>query len=296
MRIACLAVLALAVVVLPARATEALYAATSRAALVTDPARGAGSLYRVDPGKGSIELIGPLRIEGVPIGVTGLADDPATGVLYGITAEASPNYPHSLVTIDIGTAAAKFVGDIGAPATDIAFGPHGNLYTWLRLTRQLAIVDTSDGAAQPIGPAGPPTETAALTIDANDRAYLTIAGATGTLDTIDTNSGLITPGPRIAGAPFQGINSLTVTPGGRLFAVNTNLGRPASTMLIAIDPASGAVSQIVPLPNDADALVFVEPPWRLADLAASRGALTAAAAVVVVIAVAAFLFGTTRRG
>lgn len=295
MRIASMILLALCACLHPARAAEALFAATSRSVLPSDTTQSAGNLYRIDIGNGSIELIGAVRVDGLPVGITGLADDPRTGVLYGITAESSPNYPHSLVTIDPRSGAAKFVGDIGAPASDIAFGPHGNLFAWLRVTRQLAVVDTSNGAAQPIGRPAAPTETGAIAIDESDRAFVAIAGANGTLDTIDTNSGELKPGPKINGAPFHGINSLTITPRGRLFAVNTNLGRPASALLIVIDPATGAASQLGPLPNDADAVVFVDAPWRLSDLFASRGAVTAAAAVIVFVAVIAYLLGTSRR-
>jgi DNA-binding beta-propeller fold protein YncE len=44
-----------------------------------------GQLYRIDPTTGAATLVGPLRIGGAPIAVTGLAVDPTTNRLYGTT-------------------------------------------------------------------------------------------------------------------------------------------------------------------------------------------------------------------
>jgi hypothetical protein len=285
-----------AVMPLFAHAAETLYAASVRSGVNTGSSTIAGSLYRINPSTGGIKLIGPIRVDGtVPIGVTGVADHPLTRVVYGITAESSPNHPRSLVTIDVDSGAAKLVGDVGAAGTDIAFAPDGNLFVWLRQTSQLGAVDLATGVARPIGSPGPPSETGGLTIGANGRAYLAATGATGSLDTIDTNTGAITKGPQLTGAPFGGINSLTLAPGGSILAVNTNLGSPANTVLVRIDVASGKVTQIGPLPNDTDALAFVERPWKLEDLLSSRRALTLIAALVVAGFVVAFFLGTRRR-
>jgi hypothetical protein len=275
---------------------ETLYAASVRSGINAGAPSVAGSLYRINPSTGGIKLIGPIRIDGtVPIGVTGVADHPSTGVVYGITAESSPSHPHSLVTIDIGSGVAKLVGDLGASGTDIAFGPGGNLFVWLRQTSQLGAVDLATGVARPIGPPGPPSETGGLTIDTNGRTYLAATGATGTLDTIDRNTGVVTKGPKLEGAPFGGINSLAIAPDGSILAVNTNLGSPANTVLVRINVATGNVTQIGPLPNDTDALAFVEQPWSLAEVLSSRRTLTLIAALVVVGLVVAFFLGTRRR-
>jgi hypothetical protein len=277
-------------------AGETLYAASVRSSLNAGAHAIAGSLYRINPSTGGIKLIGPIRIDGtIPIGVTGVADHPLTGVVYGITAESSPSNPRSLVTLDVDSGVATLVGDLGAAGTDIAFAPDGNLFVWLRQTSQLGAVDLATGVARPIGTPGAPSETGGLTIDARGRAFLAATGATGTLDTIDTNTGAITKGPRLSGAPFGGINSLTLAPGESILAVNTNLGSPANTVLVRIDLATGKVTQIGPLPIDTDALAFVERPWKLADLLASRGALTLIVALAIAGFVAAFFLGT-RRG
>jgi hypothetical protein len=277
------------------QAAEALYAASVRSGFGTTNSAVAGSLYRIDAATGGIKLVGPIRVDGsVPIGVTGLADHPATRVVYGITAETSPNHPHSLVTIDVESGIAKVIGDLGSHGTDIAFGPGGNLFTWLPKTSQLAAIDLVSGAARPVGTPGAPSETGGLAIDASGRAYVASTGATGSVDTIDTNSGTITKGPMLKGAPFGGINSLTIAPGGSILAVNTNLGSPANTVLVRIELSTGNVTQIGPLPNDTDALAFVEQSWKLADLVSSRGALTLIAALAVV-GVIAFFLGTRRR-
>jgi sugar lactone lactonase YvrE len=279
---------------LSAHAAEGLYTASVRGTLGNDVAAVAGSLYRVDPDNGAITLVGPLRIDGqLPIGITGLADHPRGGILYGITSGSSPNHPHSLVTIDVASGRAQLVGDLGAVASDIAFDAAGNLFAWLPRSSQVAVIDLSNGVARPIGPAGRGSETGGLAIDAQGHAWVASTGATGSIDSVDTNTGAVRAGPALTGTPFPGgINSLTFSPRGRLYAVNTNLGSPANTLLIAINPATGAVTQLGALPNDTDALVFVEPPWKLADLLESRATLTTIAVVVVMISVAlVFVFG-----
>jgi hypothetical protein len=109
----------------------------------------------------------------------------------------------------------------------------------------------------PIGSARTPGAPAGLAIDGKGSAFITPTGATGTLDTVDMATGVVTTGPALTGAPFpSGINSMTFTPSGLLLAVNTNAGAPAHTHLVTINTASGHVSTIGTLPDDTDALSF----------------------------------------
>src|SRR5436309_3342301 len=96
---------------LPSLAEPQLYAATVRSR--TGPGDdAAGNLYLVDPSDASFRSVGPLRLQGRSIGITGLAVHPKTGVLYGVTAGSSPAYRNSLVTIDPATAEASMVGEM----------------------------------------------------------------------------------------------------------------------------------------------------------------------------------------
>src|SRR5512140_427461 len=93
-------VLVAAAVAFSAHGEVTLYAATMHAHPGTNAGDMAGSLYVVDPSTGAAKLVGTLRLDGKPVGITGLAEHPSTGDLYGATAGTSPNHRNSLVTID----------------------------------------------------------------------------------------------------------------------------------------------------------------------------------------------------
>ena len=246
-------VLAAVTVALPlaAAATQSLYATSVRSVVGKDATRVVGNLYRVDPDADRFALVGALRVDAsTPIAVTGLSNHPVTGALYGVTSELSPNHARSLVTIDPKTAEATVVGPLGAIGSDLVFDSHGNLYAWLRETGQLALIDIATGEARPIGPARKATEIGGLGVDSRDRLFVASTGPTGTLDAIDAGTGAITTGPRLHGAPYPGgINSLTMSPSGDFLAVNTNLGSPAITALVRIEPATGRVTKVALLPK-----------------------------------------------
>ena len=243
----------------PAAAQQKLYAASVRSA---PSARGdipiAGNLYSVNLATSTSTLVGAIRLPGgKPIGVTGMAAHPKTGVLYGITSEQSPNNPRSLVTIDPASGQATLVGELGAVGSDIAFDTKGTLYMWLPATSQLGIVDPSSAAVTPLGrPAGPGSP-AGIAVDPQGMIFVTAKGAGGTLDNVDLASGALQVGPPLTGAPFSTqINSMSFSPSGLLLAVNSNGGSPAETRLVTINTATGAVATIGALPDDTDALAF----------------------------------------
>ena len=245
---------------LPARAVvHTLYAASVRTGVVAQgEAPIAGNLYTVNLANGTATLVGAIRLPGAkPIGVTGMAAHPSTGVLYGITSEQSPNHPHVLVTIDVKTAAATLVGDLGVTGSDISFDPKGTLYVWLPATTQLGIVDQSTGAVTPLGRPGPAGSPAGIAVDPQGMVFVTAKGAGGSLDNVDLATGALQIGPPLTGAPFSTqINSMSFSPSGLLLAVNSNGGAPASTRLVTINTATGVVATIGSLPDDTDALAF----------------------------------------
>jgi len=156
-RVISLFFLALAFTAPLASAQQKLYAASVRSA---PSARGdvpiAGNLYAVNLATSTSTLIGAIRLPGGrPIGVTGLAAHPKSGVLYGITSEQSPNNPRSLVTIDPASGVATLVGELGTAGSDISFDLKGTLFMWLPATSQLGIVNPSSAAVSPLGRPGP---------------------------------------------------------------------------------------------------------------------------------------------
>jgi hypothetical protein len=238
-------------------ALHTLYAASVRTAVSAETPI-AGNLYTVNLANGIATLVGPIRLPGSKsIGVTGLAAHPASGVLYGITSEKSPNSPHALVTIDPASGAAELVGDLRFVGTDIAFDSNGTLYVWLPDTSQLGTVNIADAAVSPIGKAGPGGSPAAVAVDPSGMIYVIARGASGTLDNVDLATGALQIGPQLTGAPFSTqINAMSFSPSGLLLAVNSNGGSPANTRLVTINTATGVVATIGPLPDDIDALTF----------------------------------------
>lgn len=257
-----LAALLIAVAAAPGAAfAQKLYAASVRN-LIEGGAEGiGGSLYVVTPATGVSTFVAPIQLEGgVPLGVTGLAAHPLTGVFYGITSPLSRTNPLSLVTISPITGNAKMVGTLGVMGSDIAFSRSGTLFVWLPETSQIGVVNLDTGAATPIGRARSAGSPAGLAIDDETRVFITSKGASGTLDTIDITTGAVTAGPVMKGAPFDAlINSMSFTPEGRLIAVNSNSGSPALARLVSIDTTTGIVTTLGNMPDDTDGLTFASP-------------------------------------
>jgi hypothetical protein len=267
-----------------AAAQQKLYAASVRSA---PSARGdvpiAGNLYSVNLATSTATLIGAIRLSGArPIGVTGMAAHPKTGVVYGITSEQSPNSPRSLVTIDPTSGVATLVGELAAVGSDISFDAKGKLYMWLPGTSQLGIIDPSSASVMPLGRPGPPGSPAGIAIDPQGMVFVTAKGAGGTLDNVDLASGALQVGPVLTGAPFATqINSMSFSPSGLLLAVNSNGGSPAETRLVTINTATGLVTTIGALPDDTDALAFTG--GLSANLAPTFSTLNPGARVVVAV-------------
>lgn len=239
-------------------APSQLYVASVRSGGVNTDAPISGNLYTVNLSNGASQLVGAIRLPGSrAIGVAGLSFHPKTGVLYGVTAEQSPNEPHSLVTIDPETGAATLIGDLGYIASDASFDSKGVLYVWLQTTSQVGTVDLTSGAVTRIGRPRPAGTPAGIAIDPNDMIYVTSKGASGTLDNVNTITGELQQGPPLTGAPFSTqINSMSFSPSGLLLAINSNGGSPAASRLVTINTATGAVATIGNVPDDSDALAF----------------------------------------
>lgn len=240
---------------LPLRA-ETMYVATLRDNVADDTG---GALYSVDMGEHRASLVAPIRIGGaVPIGLTGLAVHPKTGVFYGITGSVSPTLPKSLVTIDPRTGNATLVGKLGFTAADIRFDAKGTLYAWLIDKNCLGIVDVGTGAAKPLeGSSYEQTLGGGIAVNRDGLIYISANSPGGSLDTFDPHEGKVRSGPQMKGAPYvSSINSMAFGDDGTLYAVNSNLGTPAKTRLISIDVKSGETRDLMGLPDDVDSISF----------------------------------------
>ena len=252
-------VAAAALIAATAAHAQTLYCASLRSFANAGSQIVVGNLFTVNMANTQAALVAPIKLEGnSAVGITGMAVHPATGIFYGITSGLSPDYPVSLVTIDPETGNASLIGRLTMPGSDISFDSGGTLYIWVQSTRQVGKVNLATGVVTPLGQPGPPTTAGGLAIDPKDNmAYITPAGAAGTLDRVDLRTGDITHGPQLTGAPFPAaINAMTFTPSGLLIAVNSNAGVPQSTFLVSINTATGVVSPMGTLPDDTDALTF----------------------------------------
>jgi hypothetical protein len=240
-------------------AAQTLYAVSVRT--YSDPAyKGIeGSLYTVSPQTGTSSLVTGLSVGGTtPIGLDGLAVHPGTGVFYGITAPNSAVIPQSLVTVDPRSGSVSLIGDLGHAGSDIAFDSDGTLFIWIPETRQLGTVNLATGAVTTRGrPGERGASKGGFTIVGKGVGVVAATGATGTLDTVDMATGALTTGPTLTGAPFPNlISGLAYAPSGELFAINTNFGTSSLANLVTIDPKTGSVTDVGPLPNDTDAMTF----------------------------------------
>ena len=250
------------IVLVAATAVEAqvLYTASTRSYFA--PSDVVGRLYVVDPETAAAREIGPIRLAGgVYLGITGLAVHPRDGTLYGITAGLVPSVRPSLVKIDPASAEATLVGPLGHAASDINFDAEGTLFIWLTDVNRLGTVDLKTGAASPRGPAlaGTDAPGGGIAIDGRGVAYIAATTAAGTLDTVQTKTGERAVGPVLSGAPYlSSIHSMTFSRDGTLYGVNSNMAAPSRAMLVTIDPRTGVVTPVGPLPEDADGLAFSE--------------------------------------
>jgi hypothetical protein len=121
---------------------------------------GAGALYTLDPRTGAATLVHAMvgaSNASLTYGVTGLAFQPGTGVLFGTTSPDSPNSGNSLVTINPANGQVTVIGasGTGRPYTDIAFAPNGTLYGWLvgsgATTISAATVNLTTAAGTSVG-------------------------------------------------------------------------------------------------------------------------------------------------
>jgi hypothetical protein len=239
-------------------AAQTLYAVSVRT--YSDPSYHGveGNLYTVDADTAATKLVTSLNVSGkTPVGLDGLAIHPRTGVFYGITAPTSSVIPRTLVILDPTTGSVTPVGELSQVGSDIGFDPDGTLYMWLPQTRQLGTVNLDSGQ---VTARGAPIERGAtkggFAVLGGGKAFVAGTGGSGTLDTVDMNTGTITIGPAITGAPFPDLINGLAYAKGVLYGINTSFGRATQANLITIDPVTGKVTNIGALPNDTDALTF----------------------------------------
>src|SRR4051794_23615488 len=111
------------------------------------------NLLVINPANGAVlSTIGPIGFA-----VTGLAQNPLTGQIFGSTTALSTNAPRSLITVNTTTGAGTAIGPFGLvndSLADLAFDNAGNLYGWGSISGNLFRVNQTTGAATLVGASG----------------------------------------------------------------------------------------------------------------------------------------------
>src|SRR5437588_9217 len=241
-----------------AQAAATLYGATASAS--------PGELYILNPGTGGvIQDVGALNdVTGANYGVTGLAFNPFTGLLYGSTAQHSA-VPAQLISINPLTAqvtviGAFNVGNTGTPSTmsDLAFDPRtGRLYGIGSVGGpQLYLINPITGQATFIGNSGlTSTGGGGLAISPSGVFYgtpdFTLFGTYN--PTTGAYSNITNPAKPAGGGSYA---ALAFNDAGVLFGLNSGPGSPPPTHLVTINPSTGAVTDLGASVNSLDAIAF----------------------------------------
>ena len=159
---------------------------------------GETDLYTINPATGErVATIGDTGFE-----LTGLAVDPTTGQLYGVTSGCDQTVgPGALIKINKATGAGTFFSyvflDCSEPLPDITFTTTGQMFGWNKNCDpddRLVRIDKTTGRGTILGPSGVPNDDGnGLGADPDDNTlWLTPAEGDGAYGTVDPNTGAFT--------------------------------------------------------------------------------------------------------
>jgi len=221
------------------------------------------NLYTLSPVTGAVtSMIGPIGFA-----VVGLAFDPLSGTLYGVTGGADPNFPGHLLTIDKTTGTGTIVGDLYSsytyPVPDITFTSDGTLYGWgRRNSEKLVTIDLTSGLATVVGLSPLESFGAGLAASASDQLFFAANGDTNeNLYTVDRFSGAETPIALFDGIDYLPINAMAFNYE-TLYGVRSLTGGgggPSGTQtveLITIDTTTAAITPVGVSVNNLSAIAF----------------------------------------
>jgi hypothetical protein len=230
-------------------------------------ATGAGSsnaqLFTINPSTAAATYVADITVGGFHVSMTGLAFQPGTGVLYGVTSNGN-NYSQTLVTINPLTGAATIVGGPGALSgvvSDITFNQTGTmLFGWAANIgsnpNRAVTINLITGVAGSFGTSDGSTNGGAIAIDPiSGTAYVSHQGSGGALQTLDTSTGSLTTGATMSGGTFGfALAAMAIDNASVIYALNINGG--GGSGLMTLDPTTGVLTAIGSLPNYSDAMAF----------------------------------------
>jgi hypothetical protein len=254
-------------------------AASAQAAQILYTADGSGAkrshLRVLDAATGNV--VEDVGLNGFSI--TGLAQDPGTGIMYGATSRQDFSNPGFLTTIDKRTGAATLVGD-QAPASlnavsDITFTPDGTLYGWLEGPDDLVTIDKATGLATVVGDSGIVTGGGAIASDSTGNLFLAASNDQGPLRTVNPVNGVPTTVSLLKGGNNFEVAALAFDAQNTLFGIslNTNALSAAKLMTISTLGGAGDITYMSGFGDGLDALAFVDVQTRTISLAASKSSV-----------------------
>lgn len=225
-------------------------------------------LYTIDPVTAAQTSVGPIGFA-----VTGLAFDPTTGTLYGLTSQLSPSGSgNSLITVNpltgAGTLIAAISGLGGDRIPDIAFDSTGQLYGWRENSdngickiNKATAVGTTIGATPGFGTFGD-----GFDIRRSDGVCYAYPGGGnstsfpgapyGVQYTVNLTTGVLTAGPTITGGAITDNPAVAAAAFDNTDVLWQILNDFPATSLVTIDVATGVTTDIGALANGFDALAW----------------------------------------
>jgi CSLREA domain-containing protein len=214
-------------------------------------------LYTIDPATGTATSVGPIGYA-----VTGLAFDPTTGKLYGVTTGNSTSSPRSVITIDRKTGAGTVVGPFGGCCdniADLAF-KGGKLFGWGEGPDDLVKIDKATGAATVVGNSGESTFGDAMSVDKNGILYAAIKGTSNNMYRVSMSTGALSSPVLLDGGPFPftQLNAGSFACDGTTFFVSAPPGISGGGVgdLVTVDVSTGAITTIGPTVAKLDAIAW----------------------------------------
>jgi hypothetical protein len=190
--LAIFAVLPSAALALPAPTLFVATGGTGNSSVTAPPS----PLYKIDPGNGATLA----TVGNTGYAITGLAQDPTSGILYGVSNNKSPLVPRALITIDPATGAAALVGQLSPGENriaDISFNSFGQLYGWNESGDILSSIDKATGTVTKIGKNELSTYGSGLSFDRNDTLWFFGLGELEPFHTLNTATGVATPAGKL---------------------------------------------------------------------------------------------------
>ncbi len=222
----------------------------------------------LNPSNGSVVR----AIGGMGHVITGLAIDPTSGHMYGVTGYEDSNYC-LLVKVNKTTGATTPVGPEvnGCPIADITFGANGVLYGWSGYlsNQQLYRINKATGLATPVGtPQDPCPSTfsnhygTGLAMAPSGKLFLASCTISGAMDTVDPVTGVATFRAQLNNGPTMcredlPVSALAFNSAGELYASIINwCASPYGSFLAKIDKFDGHIVTLGPSVHFLDAIVF----------------------------------------